>query len=83
MARIIHTEEAATTAREVAVLLTKDESPEHPGITKRYCGLMGAAVMVAYIFKPRGTRYGIRVLSEAEKEAYQRERAFLDLACGI
>lgn len=82
MAHEIHTDEAATTPREVALVLTYNECPERPGLTRRWAGLMSAALMIGYIFHGR-VRYAFRVLSDAEKAAYQAERGQLWSGEGI
>lgn len=82
MALTIHVPEAETADR-VAVVLSYDESPEHRGLVRRYTGLGSAALMIAFIFKGRGVRYAWRLLSDAERIAYQAERAAVNAGSGI
>ena len=80
MARVIHTEEAIT-AKEVGVLYTYNECPEHPGLTIRYGSLGSCILMGAFIFKD--TRKVLRLMKDDERRTYQAERAALMVGSGI
>jgi hypothetical protein len=65
---------------QLAKVITLDEVGHPKGtIVVRYTGLMSAALMCGYIFAGR-CRYGLRVLSDAEAEAYRLSRG--EAFCG-
>jgi hypothetical protein len=79
MARTIHAADDAT--GPVALLLSYDESPDHPGLTRRYTSPMACALISAYLLK--GRRHAFRVLGDAEAAAYRAERAAANAGAGI
>jgi hypothetical protein len=58
-------------------------SLEEDGLKVRYSHAGDAGLIVAYILKPRGTRYGLRWLTPQETEAYWREKSRLTLGAFI
>jgi len=79
MARIIH---CADPDKDMAKVITLNETPENPGITVRYTDFGSAVLMAAFIFRGR-CRYGIKLMTAEEKAAYQAERAALMVGSDI
>lgn len=87
--RTYHCDEETMSPRSnrIAVLMTYNESPELPGVTKRYTSIGSAVLMSAFIFSANSRRpairHAIKILSTEETETYRRERSPLFVADGI
>lgn len=58
-------------------------SSEPDGLVVRYTDVFSAALIVSYVFSPRKTRYGMRILEEREAIDYLLSRALTWLGDGI
>jgi|HubBroStandDraft_2_1064218.scaffolds.fasta_scaffold20274_3 hypothetical protein len=88
MATVIHADSALTCAEDtVCELLSYDESPESPGLTRRFLSVSDMVLISAFVFTRRdGTkrcRFAARILKVPEARAYRAKMNALNVGAGI